>query len=93
MKPDKKDKYLKKKYGISLEEYNCKLAEQKDCCAMCGKHKSNFKRSLHVDHNHKTGQVRGLCCFYCNRQLIGKHNSKTVGQLKSYFDKYEKKKS
>ena len=92
MKPDKKDKYLKKKYGISLEEYNSKLAEQKDCCAMCGKHKSNFKRSLHVDHCHQTGHVRALVCYYCNHQLIRRHNADTAFKLNQYFQKYQPKK-
>jgi hypothetical protein len=38
-------------------------------CAICGKDESSFKRKLAVDHNHKTGIVRGLLCFKCNKGL------------------------
>jgi hypothetical protein len=55
---------LKKKYGITIEEYNSMLATQNNQCAVCfdaPKH-----QRLHVDHNHKTGKVRGLLCQACN---------------------------
>jgi len=84
-----RDKYLQKKYGITLEIYDQKLAEQNDCCALCGKHKSSFKRSLHVDHNHKTKKVRGLVCYYCNNKLIFKHTRDTATKLKDYMDTYD----
>jgi hypothetical protein len=84
-----KNKRLIAKYGITLDEYNQKLKDQNDSCAFCGKHKDNFKRALHVDHNHKTGQVRGLVCFYCNSQLIRKHNKHTAKLLKLYMDVHE----
>ena len=87
-----KDKQLRKKYGISLDDYNQKLKLQNNSCALCEKHKDYFTRSLHVDHNHKTGQVRGLVCFYCNFQLIRRHNLETATKLKKYMLKYDKKK-
>jgi Recombination endonuclease VII len=65
----KKDKDLKSTYGISLEDYNQMLAEQSNCCKICGTHKDNVKRTLCVDHCHITGKVRGLLCDTCNRSL------------------------
>ena len=59
------------KYGITEEDYNKMFAEQKGCCAICGKHQSEFKRTLNVDHNHITGNVRGLLCRTCNMALGG----------------------
>ncbi len=62
----RKDTQLYKKYGISLLEYNKILSKQDECCSICGKHQSLFKKKLMVDHNHSTGQVRGLLCSKCN---------------------------
>jgi hypothetical protein len=54
-------------YGITLEEYAAKQMAQGGGCALCGGvHK---KRWLHVDHDHKTGKVRGLLCIRCNVAL------------------------
>jgi hypothetical protein len=57
---------LKKNYGISFEQYQEMYTKQKGNCACCGQHESAFKRKLHVDHCHKTKQVRGLLCTQCN---------------------------
>ena len=58
-----------KKYNITLEEYNIMLEKQNYKCAICGKTKSeNGKngKSFAIDHNHETGEVRGLLCNNCN---------------------------
>lgn len=47
----KRDKYLQKKYGVTLDWYNQKLAEQGNGCAICGS--KPVTRSLPVDHDHK----------------------------------------
>ncbi len=60
---------LKHRYGITLKDYEFLYEKQKGCCAICGRHSSEFKRRLAVDHNHKTGKVRGLLCVNCNRFL------------------------
>jgi hypothetical protein len=82
---------LKRKYGIGQEDYEKKLHEQNECCEICKRHISELKqKKLCVDHNHKTGIVRGLLCPSCNR-LIGVSIEKTE-ILKSaikYLDKYE----
>jgi len=56
-------------YGITLEEYNDMFIEQDGCCAICGIHQSELNYSLCVDHNHETGNVRGLLCRGCNANL------------------------
>lgn len=63
---------LKRKYGITLEDYNRILKEQNDCCRICKKHYSESKKALAVDHDHKTGEIFGILCSYCNRHLIGR---------------------
>lgn len=61
-----KENSLKFHYGIDLKDYNKRFTEQRGCCAICGKHQSQQKRALAVDHNHVTKQVRELLCMKCN---------------------------
>lgn len=56
-----------KALGITAEEYDLRLAAQGGGCAICGA--TPKTRRLHVDHDHKTGAVRGLLCLRCNRNL------------------------
>ena len=65
---------LKFKYGITLEEYEKVLAEQKGLCACCGVDKNATGGSREywnfaVDHCHETGEIRGLLCNACNRGI------------------------
>lgn len=64
-----KKNWYKTKYGITLEEYQQKLENQKYSCAICGKHESEFARKLAVDHCHITGKIRDLLCPKCNLAL------------------------
>jgi hypothetical protein len=59
---------LQRKFGISLDEYDAMLKSQSGVCAICAKPCATGKR-LAVDHNHKTGAVRGLLCSSCNIKL------------------------
>jgi hypothetical protein len=52
-------------YGLSLQQYEDMKANQNGVCAICNKIPANNK-SLQIDHNHRTGKVRGLLCFRCN---------------------------
>lgn len=60
-----KEKHIKRKYGISLERWDEMFAAQNGECAIC--RKGDIK--LVVDHNHETGEVRGLLCGPCNLGL------------------------
>lgn len=70
--------HLRTKYGITPEQYNQLLNEQNGCCALCDRHYSEFKKRLAVDHNHITGEIRGILCDYCNRRLVGRHRDATL---------------
>ena len=60
-------KNLKQNFGISLEEYKQMLQNQNGVCDICGLVEiAKTKEHLSVDHNHKTGKVRGLLCNRCN---------------------------
>jgi hypothetical protein len=64
---------LKRNFGISVEEYDKLLKKQNDKCAICEAISCKSGNRFAVDHDHKTGLVRGLLCFACNTSL-GKFN-------------------
>lgn len=65
--------YLPRLYGITEDQYNAMRERQKFSCALCGIHEDAWweerQRRLFVDHDHKTGKVRGLLCGHCNTGL------------------------
>ncbi|MGH9279811.1 MAG: endonuclease domain-containing protein [Acidimicrobiales bacterium] len=71
-KPEFKERaragHLQRKYGMTLEEYDTLFSSQGGGCAICGRLPSPGT-SLHIDHDHSTGRVRGLLCFRCNNSL------------------------
>lgn len=56
------------RYKLLPEQYQAMLIAQNHGCKLCGK-KAAGKRPLAIDHNHSTGQVRGLLCYGCNRAI------------------------
>lgn len=58
-----------RRYGIEPEDYDRMLAEQGGLCAGCLKPEPTPGHSLHIDHCHESGRVRGLLCGRCNRAL------------------------
>src|SRR3989304_10223484 len=62
----RRNTHLKRKFGITLDQYESILISQNNCCAVCHKDRSGVDRAFAVDHNHDTNEIRGLLCFYCN---------------------------
>ena len=79
---------LKRKYNLSLEKYEEKLKEQNGNCAICKIHHSELRRSMAVDHCHKTNRIRSLLCDKCN--IILGHSKEDMDLLKNII-KYIKK--
>jgi hypothetical protein len=70
-RPDYKwERALKRQYGLDLTAYYELLAQQGGKCAICGAtpDQSTYGK-LFVDHDHSTGEVRGLLCQKCNTAL------------------------
>ena len=85
-----RNSYIKSKYGITLEEYNKKLKEQYDSCAICSTlFPGGNKISFFIDHDHKTSQVRGLLCRECNL-MIGhaKDNTDILREAVRYLERW-----
>ena len=74
----KREAQIQRTYGISAAELDALLAAQGGVCAICqkpsrgrpnGKSRPDHVPSLHVDHCHSTGRVRGLLCSPCNTMI------------------------
>lgn len=69
----KRDWCFKKKYGLTIIEYDEMVMSQCGTCAICGEMetkispKSGEVQPLSVHHDHATGTILGLCCNACNR--------------------------
>jgi hypothetical protein len=81
--------HLKRKFGLSLEQYEEMLASQNGGCAICGDPPEEGT-SLHIDHDHDTGEVRGLLCVRCNNGLGQfKEEAELVRAAAAYLDSYD----
>ena len=56
-----------KKLGLTEAQHQEMYRQQRGCCAICCEPEG--KRRMAIDHDHETGQVRGLLCANCNRVL------------------------
>lgn len=77
------------KYGLTPEQYDDLAAKQQNKCAICGDPPSQTNQNharLKVDHDHRTGQVRGLLCNRCNL-LLGFYESKKSA-IQEYLDSH-----
>lgn len=69
-KASSRARHLRRKYGLSPEQVEGLKEMQANKCAIC-----KTPTSLVVDHDHKTGKVRGLLCHLCNSSLGGFRDS------------------
>ena len=78
-----------RKFGITVEQYEEMLEAQGGGCAICGR-APRSDISLHVDHDHEGGEVRGLLCFPCNQALglMGDEPSRCVAAA-TYLDAHD----
>lgn len=67
-----RDLALQRNFGITLAEYRQILAAQGGVCPICKKVLSGWSNP--VDHDHKSGVVRGILCTWCNRKNVGHFN-------------------
>ena len=66
---------LKKRYGLTLNDLNKMITDQRGVCAICRQpeiavdHRAGKIKELAIDHNHTTGKIRGLLCSRCNTAI------------------------
>lgn len=86
---------LRKRHGITLDEYNVMLARQNGRCGLCGdvehavEQSNGLVRNLAVDHDHTTGATRSLLCSKCNLGLgLFEDDPVLLGKAIEYLGKY-----
>jgi hypothetical protein len=86
-----KDTMMRRKYGITLAEYDLMLARQCGVCAFCG---DSIERNAApraplsgtIDHDHDTGKIRGIVHAQCNGHRIGINDLNSAHRLVTYFE-------
>jgi len=74
-------------YNLDINSYNKLLSKQNNKCAICGsldsgQYNQYGKCPFPVDHNHKSGKVRGLLCTNCNT-ILGMANDNPYISIKA----------
>ena len=83
--------HLKRKFGLTPEQYEEMVAAQHGGCAICGRVPEAGK-TFHVDHDHESGAVRGLLCQPCNHALgLFQESSTVLGRACRYLNAADNK--
>ena len=65
--PNKWERHIRAKYGIAPADFEEMLVSQGGVCAICeSSSPGKGHKRFNIDHDHKTGEVRGLLCWPCN---------------------------
>jgi hypothetical protein len=89
----RRDTQLKHKYGIDSDEYSNILKSQGGKCDVCRVKLIDRGTHTHLDHDHKSGKIRGILCTNCNRGLGHfQDNALTLGRAIQYLEKYNETK-
>jgi Recombination endonuclease VII len=80
--PERRKRILKSRYGITLEQFDELYNKQFGKCAIC---QQTYHSTLHIDHDHSDGKIRGLLCNNCN---LGLGHFKDSSELLENASKY-----
>jgi hypothetical protein len=92
--PDKARKvyrtgFLRRTYGLTLENYTAMICAQSNQCAICG----DVMTTPCIDHDHKTGKVRSLLCRGCNVGIGGlKEDVNILMRAVAYLEQHNQNK-
>ena len=80
---------LKTKFGLTVEQYKELVEQQGGNCAICKQPPRTVKKRLGVDHDHETGERRGLLCLHCNTGIgFFKDNPDWLRAAAEYLERY-----
>lgn len=77
-------RWILKTYGLTIEQYEALYEAQGGVCYICQRATGKVRR-LAVDHDHKTGYVRGLLCKPCNSILAQIRDDKDAAKRISLY--------
>lgn len=84
--PAEREPWRWKALGFTLEDYGRLFRAQGGVCAINACGGKPGKRRLHVDHDHKTGRVRGLLCHRHNRLLDARMRADELRAMADYLE-------
>lgn len=91
--PISRNAHLLSTYGITMDEYAVMLQSQGGVCFICQKELyevvNGRSNSMHVDHCHKSGKVRGILCGVCNRLLGYVEKDGRLDRLNAYLKAHQ----
>jgi hypothetical protein len=80
-----RDRYYRRTFGLSADQVDEMIESQGGGCAICGRRPKRLA-SLHVDHCHEEGTVRGILCLGCNQGLGQfQHDPKLLRRAAAYM--------
>ena len=80
--------HYRRRYSAAIADYDFMFALQDGCCAMCNR-PDNYGKRFDIDHDHYSGEARGLLCTACNR-LVGRAERMGIQDGKNSLIKIEK---
>jgi len=73
---------IKRVYGLTKEQYDAIITS---VCPICLRPWSPTVRPC-IDHDHKTGEIRGIICLYCNHRVVGRHrDAELIQRMADYL--------
>lgn len=78
------------KYGLTKTQWLRMYRLQEGKCPICQRPiykpgNKEGKRAAAVDHDHRTGRVRGLLDYRCNRFIIGRNSAERAERVYRYL--------
>ena len=74
-----------------IDEMRQKLVDEfGNKCMICLKPGTAFKKRLALDHNHKSGRVRGILCYRCNKFMVGRQTIESATKVLNYLLAWDK---
>ncbi len=84
-----RNEHLKKRFGMTIDEYEAMMEAQGGVCAVCEGPPSGRYKRLHVDHDHLTDEIRALLCHHCNIALgLAEDDPRLLRAMADYLERH-----